>query len=98
MEYMNLKRADLTKLAGDGYLEEANRQFFHPLGKHLSVEGNDGFLYLTVYEVDDENGLFYTYLDPEIVADIWEKQLKAREIRSTLPFCNGDGIQDEDMD
>lgn len=34
---MSIKKMDLTEFWEDGFLQEANRQFFHPLGLALEV-------------------------------------------------------------
>lgn len=58
-----MSQADLNSLEVNGVLFEANRQFFHPLGLDIAIDG-DG---LSIAETDDETGNVY---DPEEVAEL----------------------------
>ena len=40
MEVRNIKRIDIKEFRQQGYLQEANRLFFHPLGLALEVKIN----------------------------------------------------------
>lgn len=59
-----LKRMSLDEFVGKGYLQEANRQFFHPVGIALMVEYNDELLSYTKLSGvldgrDDAEGFYY---------------------------------------
>ena len=52
-----IKRMDIKEFRDGGYLQEANRRFFHPLGLALEVTGDD-----------DEEGNYA----PEALGGIWD--------------------------
>ena len=63
---------DIKEFREKGYLQEANRRFFHPLGLALYIEQNDGnrfkvfFYYLKIAL----KHLFNT--ETEIIAGVWD--------------------------
>jgi hypothetical protein len=40
MKWADMKKMDIGEFLEKGYLQEANRLFFHPLGLALTVEDN----------------------------------------------------------
>ncbi len=60
----DVKRLDLNDFKNQGYLQEVNRRFFHPLGLALSVNCNDetgdveSLAYIWDYREDPE-GIYY---------------------------------------
>lgn len=56
-------RMDIKEFVGEGYLQEANRQFFHPLGLALEVQADDltGAYYLSgVWDYrKDPDGIYF---------------------------------------
>lgn len=56
---MTTKTIPLTELRDTGYLQEANRQFFHPLGLALTVDLDTDTLYVQDWrDIDNEGGFF----------------------------------------
>ena len=56
-----IKRIDIREFSSLGFLQEANRQFFHPLGLALEVNiGEDGIETLGVWDYrDDPEGILF---------------------------------------
>lgn len=56
-----MKRLDFDTLREDGYLQEVNRTFFHPLGLALAIEiGHDGVWRLCVLDArEDPEGFMF---------------------------------------
>ena len=55
---MDVKYLDPKVLIEDGYLQEANRQFFHPLGLALELNKQDGTIKVWDYRDDPEGMAF----------------------------------------
>ena len=54
---MTTKTIPLTELRDAGYLQEANRQFFHPLGLALTIDINAGTMFVQDWrDIDGEGG------------------------------------------
>jgi hypothetical protein len=68
------KMLDLKTLRDDGYLQEVNRQFFHPLGLALAVDSEFRNLYVWD-ERDDPEG--FTFADDQ---DLKPKADRLQEI------------------
>lgn len=65
------KMMDLTEFQRKGFLQEANRQFFHPLGLALALSrpGDDGERILGVWDHrDDPEGIVFTDLTDDVSA------------------------------
>lgn len=78
---------DPQKLLDEGYIQEANRQFFHPLGLALSVEVDaDGVAKLAGvldYRADPEGMMFADGgIDPDKAADVLIEQHSRKQTRS----------------
>ena len=74
-----MKYLDLGDLRDDGYLQEVNRQFFHPLGLALAIiaptVAGEQPAFLTVIDSrDDPEGMIFA------PTDLAEKALKLEEI------------------
>lgn len=70
-----IKRIDIAEFRREGYLQELNRRFLHPLGLALEVViENDGTERLGgVWDYrDDPEGMNYSHLDP-LPADVVER-------------------------
>lgn len=67
----DIKRMDIAEFVDEGYLQELNRRFLHPLGLALEVvidENRDPVRFGGVWDCrDDKEGLIYAkgVLDPE---------------------------------
>jgi hypothetical protein len=59
----DIKYMDLKEFVEDGYLQEANRLFFHPLGLALSVSVDDDTGETTLHEIwdyrEDPEGMMF---------------------------------------
>jgi len=53
----------------DGYLQEANRLFFHPLGLSLAVSVHEGKMYIgpILDDRDNPEGFTFDHIDEEFV-------------------------------
>ena len=72
---------DPEDLRSEGYLAEANRLFFHPLGLALAVvEEDDGSLSLAV--LDDRSDLEGWHFSGDSLPDVTAKAQKIREERN----------------
>jgi hypothetical protein len=61
-----IKKIDIKEFRENGYLQELNRQFLHPLGLALEVvQDSDGTEYIGgVWDYrDDEEGIQYDYIN-----------------------------------
>ena len=91
-----IKRIDLCEFRSEGYLQEANRQFFHPLGLALEMDAKDGVPYLSsVWDYrDDPEGLVFAdkTIDPEKIANV-QKQYDSKVEKRKEVF--GAVIQDK---
>jgi hypothetical protein len=78
------KEMDLNKFLNDGYLQEVNRQFFHPLGLALAVEVNEETGKVTgipcIWEDDDPEGYQFGYNEPDNPWDMAEVIRKAKTV------------------
>lgn len=79
MKYMELR--DFVRL---GFLQEANRQFFHPLGLALEVsKGDDGKLSVSgVWDFrSDPEGIFFDEVDLAKCAEVREERKRHEDAR-----------------
>lgn len=82
---MNIKRMDIAEFRDLGFLQEANRQFFHPLGLALEViqeEGKPDRLGGVWDYRDDKEGIIYDIAHLSV-----EEQTKMKQ--------KADNVQDE---
>jgi len=92
-----IKRMDIKEFQNRGYLQEANRLFFHPLGLALEViiDEEDGSVKLGgIWDSrDDPEGMVFDEFDATKRGNV----ARAREVkmgaRRELSCCNADGIQ-----
>jgi hypothetical protein len=94
---MSIKRMDISEFREIGFLQEANRKFFHPHGLALEVvveeDGTERLGGIWDYR-DDPEGIFYEPEDlshwrVERVRDIREKKIDRRVSRG----CYANGVQ-----
>ncbi len=87
-----IKRIDIAEFRREGYLQEANRQFFHPLGLALEiiVDEEGGETLGGVWDFrDDSEGLMFAGADMgeeflDRVANVEELRLEKRGSRIKL--------------
>ncbi len=101
-EEQDIKELDMNVFRDGGFLQEANRKFFHPLGIALSVIVEDdggnvtGFGIVWDYR-DDPEGLFYgsDIIDQKKVDKIEDLRLSKLEHRKGVDdvVTDDDGIQ-----
>lgn len=62
-----MKHMDLGEFQAQGYLFEANRRFFHPLGLALELTADDGIVRLSGIQDyrDDPEGVIFDEIDSE---------------------------------
>jgi len=98
---MTVKRIDIKEFRDRGYLQEANRLFFHPLGLALEAiidqagEGRpEGIRLGGVWDDrDDPEGRVFTEFDPEKAEMVAAESEVRREARANLECCDKNGIQ-----
>ena len=79
-------RLSASELVERGYLQEANRRFFHPLGLALAVLPDEGDALAVLDSRDDPEGLVFSGLGPEQVARAqqidreWQGRAAARQV------------------
>lgn len=65
----NIKRIDIKEFREKGYLQEVNRNFFHPLGLALEIiineDGSEQLGGLWDYR-EDEEGIYYNISDSDV--------------------------------
>jgi len=93
----DIKRMDIKAFQNRGYLQEANRLFFHPLGLALEVIMNneDGSVKIGgIWDSrNDPEGIVFNEFDG-LKQVFVERERQARmKARLALPCCNADGIQ-----
>lgn len=92
------KRIDITEFRERGYLQEANRLFFHPLGLALEVvREEDGSERLGGVRDsrDDPEGILFAEYDEEKALEIREMLLMRAGAREALGCCDILGVQRE---
>lgn len=83
----NRKRVDIAEWRKSGYLQEANRLFFHPHGLALEVTvADDGTESITgVWDSrDDPEGIVFGEVSAEFVANVEADAERHREARIRL--------------
>jgi len=84
-----IQRIDIAEFRALGFLQEANRQFFHPLGLALEVdvddEGNERLSGVWDYR-DDPEGIIFAAgsLDRDKVEHVARERLRHAEPRRVL--------------
>lgn len=101
---MGTKRIDVKEFREKGFLQEANRQFFHPLGLALEVkieeDGTESLGGIWDYREDPEGILFadgsvdQTKIDT--VKSLFEEKAKVRQERYgfSIQPPEGDGLNE----
>lgn len=83
-----MKHIDLNEFIDEGYLQEVNRQFFHPLGLALSINLDDdgnpiGFGEVWDYR-DDPEGIIFGSLDNDKTREKAKKvEEQAKKLETT---------------
>ena len=92
-------RMDIREFWEAGYLQEANRRFFHPLGLALEVEVDDEtgeFRLGGVWDYrDDPEGVLFSpgIIDPNKAMKVGAEMLRKKDVRSRLEGVGADGVQ-----
>ena len=97
-----MKYLSIEEFKERGYLQEANRLFFHPLGIALvvSVDNDSGGMKLCGVQDnrDDPEGMVFDDFDKEKADIIYDEIIDKRESRSKLKCCTRLGIQVDDYE
>jgi len=92
-----IKRIDIDEFQEKGYLQEANRLFFHPLGLALEVivDEEDGSMKLGgIWDYrNDPEGIVFDDFDPVKQAYISGRRQVRMMSRRVLGCCDANGIQ-----
>lgn len=95
-----IKKIDLTEFRNKGFLQEANRLFFHPLGLALEVimdDKNEKVLSLGgVWDYrDDSEGMLFAQdmIDNDKIKNVEELRLSKIKNRIKTGECDKNGIQ-----
>jgi hypothetical protein len=82
----DLEHMDIAEFVSEGYLQEVNRQFFHPLGLALEVTvEDDGSTHISgVWDGrdDPEGFIFGDELDREKCLRMFDEVVKRRPVRT----------------
>lgn len=74
----SVKKIDVNEFITEGYLQEANRQFFHPLGMALVADISNNCL--TIWDKrEDEEGIYYDYENSNV-----DRKKKFREKKKNV--------------
>jgi len=89
------KRIKIKEFQEFGYLQEANRLFFHPLGLALEVSTDASGLRLGgVWDIrGDPEGILFDHFDLKKVERVRIEATLRRRVRADLPECNPMGTQ-----
>jgi hypothetical protein len=95
---MNCPKADIKQIRAMGLIQEANRQFFHPLGFALATEdcpdGSEKLCCIYQAPEDDPEGIVFTKIEKDKTKRIKElAEKKHAERKKNLGFV----VQTEDM-
>ena len=93
---MPRKRMSVKEFREKGYLQEANRLFFHPLGLALEVivDENGEEQFGGVWDSrDDPEGIIFEKYDHHKAEYVQSELLARRVARAKLPECDENGIQ-----
>ena len=92
-----VKRIDIKEFQERGYLQEANRLFFHHLGLALEVivDDKDGSVKLGgVWDSrEDPEGIVFDEFDQDKADFVWKERMSRLEARIRLGCCSAMGIQ-----
>lgn len=98
---MTVNRIDIKEFRDRGYLQEANRLFFHPLGLALEViidEENGEVRLGGIWDNrDDPEGTVFIDFDPGKAKMVAAEREAKREPRANLGCCDANGIQVRDF-
>ena len=95
---MSKKKMDIEEFVEFGYLQEANRRFFHPLGLQLEVKmGEDDEDQMVLNGIWDkrseEAGLLLDEVDMGKAQRVGREMKAHRRARRALPECDKKGTQ-----
>lgn len=85
-----IKRMDIREFVEIGFLQEVNRQFFHPLGLALEVKSDDGINWSLsgVWDYrDDPEGIVYeprSIIDIKKIQNVYGEHLRHVDARKKL--------------
>ena len=94
-----MKYMPIEEFKERGYLQEANRLFFHPIGLALVVSRDeDGSMELCGIQDcrDDPEGMIFGDYDEEKADRVWDEKMAKMDARIALGCCTKMGIQAED--
>jgi len=94
-----IKTMDIREFKEKGYLQEANRRFFHPLGLALIVSRDDSDGTMKLFGIqdvrNDPEGMVFDEFDGDLATEVTVEMLARAEYRGKLPYCNKGGVQTE---
>ena len=74
LQIEDIKQLDWNEFVNEGFLQEANRQFFHPLGLALEVEIDDDGNAVGISRIwdyrDDAEGMLFGHIDTEKIQKV----------------------------
>ena len=87
---MDTKWMSIKEFRNEGYLQEVNRQFLHPLGLSLAIQVDNENDYITLAGIiddrDDPEGIIFDYTaegrySSEELNDVWDKATNIHELQ-----------------
>ena len=94
----DIKRIDIKEFREKGFLQEANRKFFHPLGLALEIvieeDGSERLGGVWDYR-DDPEGMFFgpEMINQEKIDHVENLRLSKISVRKSVETTDKDGIQ-----
>ena len=98
-----MKYMPIEEFKERGYLQEANRLFFHPIGLALVASSNDKLdIPMELCGIqdcrDDPEGMVFGDYDREKSMHVWKEKMQKVQPRIKLGCCTVMGIQTDDYD
>lgn len=96
MDTKKIKRMNIKEFREKGFLQEANRLFFHPLGLALEINiyDNKDCTLSGIWDYrDDPEGMLFKTLNKDKIEHVDELKKSKIKVRSQLDECNAEGIQ-----
>ena len=98
------KQLDIEEFVEFGYLQEANRRYFHPLGLELEAKKLTSYDIVTklpkgevvefsLWDRRNSTKVLLRKVDPEKANRVASEMKARRVIRVALPECNSSGFQ-----
>lgn len=96
MDTKKIKKMNIKEFREKGFLQEANRLFFHPLGLALeiNIDDNKNYTLSSIWDYrDDPEGMLFGSIDYNKVNEVNKLRESKIKVRIKLDECDSTGIQ-----